>query len=146
MPVTIHQATLKECKVCYELSGVPELATPFHEPPPLFWFQNIVKEKQILLVAKDNKKIIGFRMGERIAGNWAAAHLMVVHPAYRNKGVGTQLIEAFETECKKRNMHGIMTYVHNNPATLAFFKKKGYILGSTVIEAVKPLDEYGAIT
>ena len=146
MTIVISQATHKECKECYKLSAVPELATPFHEPPPLFWFQNIVKEKQILLVAKDNKKIIGFRMGERIAGNWAIAHLMMVHKEYRKKGVGTLLIEAFEKECKRRKIHGIMTYVYKDNNTVDFFKKKGYILGSTVIEALKPLDEHRKTT
>lgn len=142
MTVFITSATLEECKACYNLSAGPELETPFHEPPPLYWFQNIVKEKQLLLVAKEKNKIIGFIMGERIAGNWAMAHLMAVHPSYQKKGIGTQLVEAFENECKHRDIHGIMQYVHNNQNSLNFFKKRGYSLGSTVIEAIKPLDAH----
>lgn len=137
--IKIRPAKIEDCKSCHELSKVPELRTPHKDEPPLYWFQNIVKEKQILLVAEENKKIIGFIMGERIVCDWTALHLLAVNPYYRSKGIGRKLIEAYEKECRKRKLHGILTYVHSNIQTINFFKRNKYSLGSTVIEAIKEL-------
>lgn len=114
---------------------------PSKNAPPQEWFEEIVKAKQMLLVATMGTKIVGFRMGERITGDWAIAHLIAVHPAHQHKGIGARLVRAFEDECKKRGLHGMVTYVHNSPAALHFFKKQGYIRGSTVVEHTKLLDD-----
>jgi len=133
--IKIREATLKDVKQCYELSKTPELRTPTGKVPPIHWLENIIKEKQIFVVAQDKKEIVGFRMGERMAGNFAIAHLIAVKKEYRNKGVGKQLVNYFEQECKKRKLRGVLTYVYaNNPKTINFFIKNGYNKGSKVIE------------
>lgn len=142
MNVVIRNATFEDCKKCFELCKVPELRTPESSSfnyPPLVWFENIIKEKQIFVVAEHNLRIVGMRMGERTSGNWAIAHLMVVKEDFRRMGIGQKLIDAFEKECRRRKMGGIVTYVHDNPQTLAFFAKNKYLKGSRVVEHIKIL-------
>ncbi len=138
--ITIRKGVLKDCKELVELAKIPELKTPSGYYPSFEWFQAIIKEKQILVVAEENKKIVGFNMGERIAGDWAISHLIMVNPAYRNKGVGSMLVKAFEDECIRRKFGGVVLYAYaNNKNTVDFFKKKKYNEGSPVIEFNKHL-------
>lgn len=136
----LRAATRADCNACHKLASARELATPWGDAPPLEWFKAIVREKQILIVAEEDGEIVGFRMGERIAGNWAIAHLMIVREDMRDKGVGTALVKAFEKECRRRKMGGIMTYVFaGNKKTVQFFEKHKYKRGSPVLEFVKVL-------
>lgn len=136
----IRPATHTDLNDCHALCKVPELKTPAGNYPPRFWIDAIIKEKQIALLALEEEKPIGFVMGERIAGNWSLLHLMVVSKTYRNKGVGTDLLHAFEYEVKKRKLGGIVTYAYGgNKKTLQFFVKNKYLKGATVIECIKPL-------
>ncbi|MEK6899015.1 MAG: GNAT family N-acetyltransferase [Nanoarchaeota archaeon] len=145
--VIIRHATKKDLEKCFELCRVPELMTPEinaanYPYPPLIWFKNIFKEKQILIVAEVDSEIVGLRMGERTTGNWVIAHLMVVKKEFRRNGIGQKLVDAFEKECRKRKVGGIMTYVHDNPQTLAFFAKNNYSRGSRVVENIKVLRKF----
>lgn len=136
--VIIRNATEKDCQDCFELSKVPELLSPTGDSVPVFWFQAILKEKQILIVAEENKKVVGFIMGERLAGNVAIAHLMTVAETHRGKGIGRKLMEAFDAECRKRKM--IVTIAYGNkksPKILKMLEKNGFYLGAEVIECVK---------
>jgi N-acetylglutamate synthase-like GNAT family acetyltransferase len=137
MTIKIRAANLGDLPACVELAKVPELSTPTGKSPSLKWLEGIVKEKQIFLIAEDKGVIIGFRMGERIASDFAIAHLIVVRKDYRRKGVGKMLVKSFEDECKKRNLRGIVTYAHKEKKVLDFFKKNNYNLGQTVVECNK---------
>ncbi len=136
----IRHATLKDVEACFNLANIPELEIQGGGSPPKFWFEAVINKKQIFLVAEENKNIIGFRMGERIAGNIAFAHLFVVKEEYRNKGIGSMLSKAFEKECKKRGINLILCNAYaKNRKTLNFFRKQGYMKGSLVYELAKKL-------
>lgn len=138
--VKVRKATLKDCTILVEMAKLPELKTPSGYYPSLEWFKVIVKEKQILLVAEDKKKLIGFVMGERIAGDWSILHLMAVDPTWQGKGIGKILIQEFEKECIKRKLGGVILYGYqHNEKTIDFFVKAGYNKGSPVIEFNKHL-------
>ena len=138
--IEIRKASLNDLDSCYELCKIPELEIQGGGPPERWWIESLINEKQIVLVAEENGKIIGFGMGERIAGNIAFAHLLVVKKEYRNNGVGSMLSKAFESECKKRGIRLILLNAYSkNKKTLNFFHKKGYIRGSPVYELAKKL-------
>lgn len=49
---------------------------------------------------------------------------------YRNRGYGSSILNAFETECKHRGMKfaRLYTAVENNDSAIHFYKKRGYSL------------------
>src|SRR3989338_514265 len=133
----IRLAKIKDCVSCHELANTHELLTPNKNPPPLWWFESIVKEKQILILYEEKNKTIGFIMGERLASNNAIIHLISVKKGERNKGVGKSLLAAFENECSKRKLKYILTYGYSKKSTINFFQKNGFSKGSPLYELVK---------
>ena len=51
--------------------------------------------------------------------------------------MGENLVKAFEEECKKRKLRGVLTYAYNNEKVLNFFRKNKYNIGHTVVECNK---------
>jgi len=135
MNIAIRNANLKDAFACAELCKIPELKTPSGNYPPQRWIENLIKDKQMVIVAEANKEIVGFRMGETLSDNKAIAHLIVVNPKYRTHGVGSMLVEAFEKECVKRKVRVLLTYVYaGNKKTVDFFQKNKYNKGSLTYE------------
>ncbi|UJG41940.1 MAG: GNAT family N-acetyltransferase [Candidatus Heimdallarchaeum aukensis] len=98
-----------------------------------FLREAIFSEKQTILKAeKDNKEVLGFIFGyisdkSMFFRRKITAHIsdIVVHKDYRNKGIGTTLMETFEKGfAKKHNASSITLYVHPlNEIALKFYKK-----------------------
>ena len=141
MSIKIRNARLEDIDQCFNLANVRELEIQGGGSPPKYWLKSIIEENQIFLVAEENGEVVGFRMGERIAGNIAFAHLLVVKKDKRGKGIGSILSKEFEKECKKRRLWLILSNVYaKNKKTISFFTKNGYKRGSLVYEFAKKIE------
>lgn len=97
----IRKATLEDCESILELynkidSHTPELAYIKDD------FIGYVKsDKCLVLVAEDNDSVVGFLLAYD-HDNWGYIDILIVDPLYRNKGHGTQLLNAiwhFAPDC-----------------------------------------------
>jgi len=61
----LRKAKISDCKEVWKMCNTPGLVNPSGQAPRLWWIKSFVKEKQIFLVAEEDKKIIGFILGER---------------------------------------------------------------------------------
>lgn len=87
----------------------------------------------IVLVARDDEKIIGminllFTESTALGSKVAIFEDMVVQSIFRDKGIGSQLIDFAIAEAKKEGCKRItlLTDVENNQAQ-SFYQKKGFV-------------------
>lgn len=88
---------------------------------PPFYFRWVIKDG-IALVAETDQKTAGFLVAER-NDRIAYAQLMYlyVHPAYRSKGIGSQLMERFLNLCRKKKVKYID--LHAQADSVGFYNK-----------------------
>jgi len=136
--IKIRKATLKDCKVCYEMGKAKELVGPDHNPPRYFWISAFVKEKQPFFVAEENNKIIGFVFAEQTTGQVMLLQEMFVIKEYRGKGIASRLLKEIEDESKKRKLRVILLYGYaKGKSASSFWDNHGYTKGSLEYEYVK---------
>lgn len=106
--------------------------------------QSLQLENQVCLVAKEDKKIIGFVSLAITIRLWTEGHIghineFVVDEIYREKGVGTELLAqitkiAEEKGCKKIELD---SGVHREKAHKFYenkgFKKRGYVFSMDLL-------------
>ena len=134
----IRKAKLSDCKECQLLSNSPELLNPDGSLPKIEWFRNQIKQKQILFVAEDNKKIIGYILGDYLAGEVVIIHFIIVKKEYQNKGIGKKLLKKVEDISKKKRRKVIVLYGYaKSKKTVSFFEKNKYKKGNLYYEFMK---------
>lgn len=139
MSFRIRKAVLKDCKACRRLSATKELLTSAGIVVPIGWFRAFVG-RGIFLVAEEEGRIIGYVMGERVAGIVSLLWMMTVDKKSRGKGIGKALLAAFEKGSKKRGGKVVVLYAPLfNPRTLKFYRKSGYLQGIKMAEFAKLL-------
>lgn len=140
MSLKIRKARISDCKSVSVLANVPELAGPNGYVASPKWIEAYLNERQIVIVAEIDKKIVGFVAGESIVGNGALIQLIAVDRKCRNQGIGKSLLDAFEKECRKRKVIWVLAYGNaESKGILALLKSKGYLAGTKEIELVKLL-------
>ena len=97
------------------------------------FLESLENEKNIALVAIDNEKVVGYILGEfkelphLIRSKTAYVANFGVRTAFRNNGVGKQLMNAFLDICKKNDIEEILLGVYNkNETAYAFYEKLGF--------------------
>ncbi|AQX85583.1 GNAT family N-acetyltransferase [Elizabethkingia sp. HX WHF] len=87
-------------------------------------FEDEINE-DVEIVIYDGEKIIGGIVGRSLWGTLEIKRL-AVHPDYRNRGIGSKLISAAETEAKKRKCSylSLNTFSYQAPE---FYEKLGFI-------------------
>jgi len=145
--VTIRRATLKDFKSIQELVSllIQREYKEWDKTLDLKWafkkrgvkyLKKRIKDKKnsLVLVAIEDNKIVGCRVGAitkpedyRIPEKYAEAEFMFVLPEFRNKGIGTKMINVFIKWCKERGVKRIKVVVdaHNKKAH-KFDRKKGF--------------------
>ena len=87
-------------------------------------------------LASGVETVLGLEIDGRLVGALIATHdsrkgwinRLVVDPAYRCRGYATHLVEAAEALLHAQGMHVIAALVeHDNPDSLALFRKAGYV-------------------
>jgi len=90
-------------------------------------------------VAQIGSEVVGFILGDIRGGEQSGAEacgwidMMGVIPAYRRKGIGTQLVEAFCKECKKRDVKARLVIMHNDDMMVKFWESCGFHKGDLVV-------------
>lgn len=82
------------------------------------------------LVALDDEKVVGYVGSQTVLGETDMMNI-AVHPAYRKKGIATELIEALIQVLKERGSHSLMLEVResNNPAKELYLKMGFELVG-----------------
>lgn len=134
--IAIRPARRRDLPSLYRLARNPKLAAPSHQAAERWWIRSFLDERQILIVAELDGRVIGFVMGEAATGKVAIGHLLTVAPKYRRAGVAARLGRAFERACRERGMTCILLYASSS--TMArLLKKGGYARGSRAVEYQK---------
>jgi ribosomal protein S18 acetylase RimI-like enzyme len=99
-------------------------------------FQRLIKSNDCIetsLVAEDeNKKIVGFIMGELIIGDFgicnddATLDTMGVDPEFQRQGIGKRLMEDFVLHLKQLEVQKLHTLVDKNDSRLMGFYSSNY--------------------
>lgn len=98
-------------------------------------------KSEIVLVAKDKDKIIGFLKGFIGYGGSSWINWLGVEKNYRGRGIGTKLLEEAEKFFKKKLCHFIQCCTENMKL-VGFYRKRGWILVGLQKEAWCGQDEY----
>jgi len=106
---------------------------------PNFNYINLSENKDLFLVAQENKKIIGFVYGEAIKDKCAILWMIYTIKEYRKKGIATKLIQTFEQNCKKLGVNEIFLNAVPRKEILTFYKKNNFSLGNNYIECSKKI-------
>jgi N-acetylglutamate synthase-like GNAT family acetyltransferase len=92
----------------------------------------ISSENKILIIAKEDDKIIGFAGIEKSRWNNTAKGIDIfIHPEYRRKGIGLALVEKMISEAKKMSVRSLIVEAPSESNALplylkAAFRKCGY--------------------
>lgn len=106
---------------------------PFSKDGEKYFKKTITSRKYITLVATAEKQIIGYLVGV-VWNKWPSRPVktaeldnMLISKEYRQKGIGTMLIEEFLGRCKKRGVKSVfvMAY-HKNKEAIDFYQGKGF--------------------
>lgn len=82
------------------------------------------KDKDFLIYIKDNNKIVAGIIGKNQKEDKITISLLAVDKKYRNKNLGTKLIEEFEKRCKKKNIRYID--LGARPRACLFYQKLNF--------------------
>ncbi len=118
------------------MSNIPELLPAGEKNVQTWWMESFIKENEIFLVAKQDKQVVGYVMGESLSGRVAILHILCVDRKYRRNGIGKDLLAAFENECRNRKNRVTIVYAQRGPI-LSLLKNKGYSAGSRLVECEK---------
>lgn len=91
---------------------------------PSFYFRWIVQEG-IVLLAENEGETQGFLIAERnnkIA--YAQLIYLFVHPPFRNKGIGSELMREFLKTCRKKSVKYVDLHAQSDSA--GFYKQFGF--------------------
>ena len=84
------------------------------------WIQ---RGDKIILVAKDEEKIVGFAIIDALYGGVSFCRWLGVMHEYQHKGIGTQLIYEWERIARVQNAHKME--VAGQPTAKEFYVKRG---------------------
>lgn len=95
------------------------------------WSEKIQKEQNSILLAKEGEEIIGCIL--IIRDPWTSfLFRLAVKSEYRNKGVGSKLIEAAENQLRKEGVDEVTIFVEtDNDELQTYYQKRGYVKGGT---------------
>jgi len=133
MPIKYRRLKEKDIPRILEMAGEPEYQKEVKvTDQTAFWtaeeLKNWVKKsKDPLIVAEDNKKIIGFILFTvHHATGKATLENILVSPKYRGKGIGTKLLKTALEELKKQGVKYICALARNdNEEVISFLLNSG---------------------
>ncbi len=107
------------------------------------WFNKIVISKDIHLILKVKKKIIGylllrerkfqFKKDNKKNGNYYLFDSFIIKKKFRKRGYGTKLMKAAKKIIKKKNYFSVLT---SDTKNIGYYKKNGW----KITKKIKVLD------
>jgi len=140
MKIEVKRAKINEWKsILRLLKGAPELQCS-KDKVDSEYTKNYVKEsiiekkEDVVLVAEENKKVIGVLTAEIFKKKGYAYWTdFVVEKRYRNKGIGGMIYKKFEDICRENKISTIAGITKINDKEMhEFIKKRGFNLGKKV--------------
>ena len=109
------------------------------------WFKKIVISKDIHLILKIKKKIIGylllrerkfqFKTNNKKKGNYYLFDSFIIKKKYRKRGYGNKLMKAAKKIIKEKNYFSVLTSDIKN---ISYYKKNGW----KITKKIKVLDHH----
>ncbi len=108
---------------------------------------NVIKsDNQQTFLAEDDGQLIGWLWanGGEYRRNHNTVHIVVgIRAAYTNQGIGTRLFQACETWARERGLHRLeLTVMTNNLLGIALYKKMGFQIEGTLLDALRVDGQY----
>jgi ribosomal protein S18 acetylase RimI-like enzyme len=138
MIMLIRPATKEDIMQCVKILHEPYFQFPEGGYPNKQFVSNYL-DKDFFLVAVEGKKVIGLIFGEKIKGKMIFLWYFAVQKNQRSKGIGKQLISAFEANCKKKKIGWIILMSVANDKTLNFYRKNKFNEGKMHVEFNKKI-------
>lgn len=126
--VLIRNASLKDAEIMEKMArDTKELRMLSNKTLGLKYFETII-EYGIVLVAEEDKDIVGFLLAEVFdVTQLSVLTYLVVLPEHRKQKIGEKLMECYLDKCKKRKTKLISLFAPKfNEKTLSFYKKLGF--------------------
>ena len=95
--------------------------------------------KDFFLVAKVEKRVIGYLVAEKLLAKGTVIWYFAVKKEYRDQGIGDKLIKQLEQNCKKHKIAWIYLNAIQNKKTFHFYRREGYDEGIKEREFIKLL-------
>lgn len=133
--IKIRKGKLKDLKKIIKLlNKTPELSSGVgNKTYSNEWVSSCLKDKSrdLVLVAEDNGKLVGFLMAEIWKSKrYSFLSDVFIARRYRNKGVASELVNLYEKECKKKRINKLlMLALVKNSKIHKFLKKRHYKQG-----------------
>ena len=136
----IRKATEKDLKHCEELSRITELQLDTRKYPDKKYFREFLGA--LFLVAEENRKIVGYVLGEKEKAGLSSLNLMTVDKKQRGKGIGKVLLEKFCENSRKLGLKEVYLFAPKwNKQTLGFYEKNGFFKMKHYVYFIKDLNK-----
>lgn len=94
---------------------------------PEFYLSLLEKWRGGFLIAEDEKGVVGVLVAMISAPKEARILLMAVRPVYRNRSIGTMLLNEFISRCVRLNLKSVNLEVRiSNEKAVRFYDTKGF--------------------
>jgi RimJ/RimL family protein N-acetyltransferase len=155
--ITIRQVTVEDAAAYLSLRTQLDTETKFMMLEPGERQITIEQERERLtaLLATDNSMVfLAESDGEPIGFLWANGgmfrrnhhnvHIVIgIRAAYTNQGIGTRLFQVCEVWARERGLHRLeLTVMTNNPLGIALYKKTGFQIEGTALDALRVDGQY----
>lgn len=134
----IRSAEEKDLPIVAQLVKQPHLGMSNGNYPGADWFTRYI-DQNYFLVAEDQGQVVGFISGEPLKGSGIIVHYFAVDPKKQGQGIGTTLLNEYETLNKQSGIKWILLYTPIKSKAVEFYKKRGFSENEADIEMVKRL-------
>ncbi len=155
--ITIRPATIDDASAFLVLRQHLDLETKFMMLEPGERQTTVEQERERLanilksdnrqtFLAEDDGQLIGWLWadGGEYRRNHHTVHIVIgIRAAYTNQGIGTRLFQACEAWARERGLHRLeLTVMTNNLLGIALYKKMGFQIEGTLLDALRVDGQY----
>ena len=123
--VNIRTARKTDLNECAKLSKLSELQIDERKYPDKKYLSEFLGS--LFVVAEDNKKVIGYALGEKEKYKVVSLNILVVDKKFRGRGIGKLLLNEFIKRAKELGLKELYTFVPKwNEKTMNFYKNNKF--------------------
>ena len=125
---------------------IPTVYPQYSPQERINWFYETQQPKNWLVVAEHEQQLIAYLTLEKSIDD-AASHVcsmgILIHPTYRNLGLGTHLVRLAIEQAKKLQYEKmILSVFHNNPLAIGVYHRLGFQIVGRRKKQFKIDDDY----
>jgi len=139
--IVMRKAKESDLINCEKLIHLPEFIFADGEYPDIEYLSFFLdKNRGLFFVMEKDSQIVAFILGEKLLGKSSIVWYTSVDERFRGQGLGSQMLNYFEGECKKQGIEWIVLHSpEKSPKSLDFYRKMNYNEGSSYLEFNKNL-------